>query len=65
MRTARLQRLDHPAAVALLTPSPTEDADVSVGPGDRPLFNLLSRDGRASHAELAAATGWSESTVRR
>ncbi|WP_272924802.1 MULTISPECIES: Lrp/AsnC family transcriptional regulator [unclassified Streptomyces] len=33
--------------------------------GDRSLFDLLSQDGRASCIELAAATGWSESTVRR
>jgi DNA-binding Lrp family transcriptional regulator len=29
------------------------------------LFHALGADGRASHADLAAATGWSESTVRR
>lgn len=54
-----------PEQVALLTPPPAEDADVSLGPADRSLFDLLSRDGRASHTELAAASGWSESTVRR
>ncbi|MEU7430293.1 Lrp/AsnC family transcriptional regulator [Streptomyces sioyaensis] len=54
-----------PEQVALLTPSPAENTDVSLGPADRPLFDLLSRDGRASHTELAGATGWSESTVRR
>jgi len=32
---------------------------------DRALFGALGADGRASHADLAAATGWSESTVRR
>ncbi|MEV6872988.1 Lrp/AsnC family transcriptional regulator [Amycolatopsis sp. NPDC051128] len=54
-----------PDQAALLTAPPIEDAEASLGPEDRPLFDLLSRDGRASHAELAAATGWSESTVRR
>ncbi|MFI9722829.1 Lrp/AsnC family transcriptional regulator [Streptomyces sp. NPDC052396] len=33
--------------------------------GDRALLELLSRDGRTGHAELAADTGLSESTVRR
>jgi DNA-binding Lrp family transcriptional regulator len=32
---------------------------------DRPLVQVLSRDGRAPLAALAAATGWSESTVAR
>jgi DNA-binding Lrp family transcriptional regulator len=32
---------------------------------DAALFEALGADGRASHADLAAATGWSESTVRR
>ncbi|MEU8975294.1 AsnC family transcriptional regulator [Streptomyces monashensis] len=54
-----------PDQVALLTPPPAEATAVSLAPADRPLFDLLSRDGRASHSELAAATGWSESTVRR
>jgi len=34
-------------------------------PGDRVLMAELSRDGRASYAELAQATHWHESTVRR
>ncbi|WP_279579376.1 Lrp/AsnC family transcriptional regulator [Fodinicola feengrottensis] len=32
---------------------------------DQALLEILARDGRAGHADLAAATGWSESTVRR
>lgn len=32
---------------------------------DRPLLQALARDGRAPYPELAAATGWSESTVAR
>jgi DNA-binding Lrp family transcriptional regulator len=32
---------------------------------DEPLLAELARDGRASHAALAAAIGWHESTVRR
>lgn len=34
-------------------------------PSDRPLLAALNRDGRLGHPELARATGWSESTVRR
>ena len=38
---------------------------VSLRPGDDLLLAELARDGRASNAELAAATHWHESTVRR
>jgi DNA-binding Lrp family transcriptional regulator len=38
---------------------------VALGPGDEALFAALSRDGRAGYADLAAVTGWSESTVKR
>ncbi|MFE9118704.1 Lrp/AsnC family transcriptional regulator [Streptomyces sp. NPDC007172] len=54
-----------PEQAALLTPPPAETTDVSLEPADRPLFDLLSQNGRVSHIELASATGWSESTVRR
>jgi len=33
--------------------------------GDRRMLAVLGRDGRAELAELATATGWSQSTVRR
>ncbi|MEU5027177.1 Lrp/AsnC family transcriptional regulator [Streptomyces milbemycinicus] len=33
--------------------------------GDRQLLAVLARDGRAGLGELATATGWSQSTVRR
>jgi DNA-binding Lrp family transcriptional regulator len=36
-----------------------------LGPDDRVLLSELARDGRASYAELAHATHWHESTVRR
>jgi DNA-binding Lrp family transcriptional regulator len=36
-----------------------------LGPDDRILLAELARDGRASYAELAQATHWHESTVRR
>jgi len=38
---------------------------VELGELDFALFDALGVEGRASHAELAATTGWSESTVRR
>ncbi|MEW9551126.1 AsnC family transcriptional regulator [Nonomuraea sp. NPDC050783] len=38
---------------------------VVLGEQDRALLRVLARDGRAGHAELAAACGWSPSTVRR
>jgi DNA-binding Lrp family transcriptional regulator len=34
-----------------------------VGPEDKPLLAALARDGRASYAALAAATGWSQRQV--
>jgi DNA-binding Lrp family transcriptional regulator len=37
----------------------------ALGPDDRVLFSELARDGRASYTELAQATHWHESTVRR
>ncbi|MFI2075019.1 MULTISPECIES: Lrp/AsnC family transcriptional regulator [Streptomyces] len=39
--------------------------DVRPGTADDRLFAALAKDGRAAVGELAAATGWSESTVRR
>ncbi|MGY0056647.1 Lrp/AsnC family transcriptional regulator [Streptomyces sp. LZ34] len=58
-----------PGQTALLSPPPVAnadaDAEVALDAGDQPLFDVLSRDGRASYAELASATGWSDSTVRR
>jgi DNA-binding Lrp family transcriptional regulator len=44
---------------------PVRGGQVEVGELDFALFEALGVDGRASHAELAAHTGWSESTVRR
>jgi DNA-binding Lrp family transcriptional regulator len=43
------------------------DDGAAVEPGelDTALFTALAMDGRAPYADLAAATGWSESTVRR
>jgi DNA-binding Lrp family transcriptional regulator len=45
-------------------PAP-DDGPVILDDGDRALLSALALDGRTGHAELAAVTGWSESTVRR
>jgi DNA-binding Lrp family transcriptional regulator len=44
---------------------PVRGGHAEPGELDRALFEVLAADGRTSHADLAAATGWSESTVRR
>ncbi len=62
-----------PEQVAALRPGPSfepgpetgERAPVALDDGDRRMLAVLGRDGRAELAELAAATGWSQSTVRR
>ncbi|MFB4300765.1 Lrp/AsnC family transcriptional regulator [Actinomadura sp. NTSP31] len=56
-----------PPQVRDLTPDPVpETADIGpLSDGDQRLLDVLARDGRAGQAELAAATGWSQSTVGR
>jgi DNA-binding Lrp family transcriptional regulator len=56
-----------PERVAPLRDQPVRDlkSPIELSEVDRALFGALGADGRASHADLAAATGWSESTVRR
>jgi DNA-binding Lrp family transcriptional regulator len=44
---------------------PVRDGRVELGELDFALFEALGMDGRSSYADLAAATGYSESTVRR
>ncbi|MFC5185501.1 Lrp/AsnC family transcriptional regulator [Actinomadura harenae] len=41
------------------------ESQVAVDTTDHALLEALAADGRTSHADLATATGWSESTVRR
>ena len=60
------------AQVAALTPPDAPRRRVAeaaepfpLGPADRRLMEALAEDGRTPVAELAAATGWSPSTVRR
>ncbi|MGA5560039.1 Lrp/AsnC family transcriptional regulator [Streptomyces platensis] len=53
--------------VARLSPPPPDPAaaPATLTDADRRLFDALARDGRAPLAELATATGWSPTTVRR
>ncbi|MEW1658365.1 MULTISPECIES: Lrp/AsnC family transcriptional regulator [unclassified Streptomyces] len=52
---------------ARLSPPPpgAPSGPVALDDADRRLFEALGRDGRAPLGELAAATGWSPTTVRR
>ncbi|MDN3354512.1 Lrp/AsnC family transcriptional regulator [Actinomadura sp. DC4] len=56
-----------PEQVDRLRPPPVvaEDGPLDLDDGDKALLRALYRDGRAPYAELAAATGWSETTVKR
>lgn len=62
-----------PEEVSALQPEPEEGhgagysrtKPITLDDGDRRMLAVLGRDGRAELAELAAATGWSQSTVRR
>ncbi|WUH93589.1 AsnC family transcriptional regulator [Streptomyces sp. NBC_00433] len=56
-----------PEQVRALRPPPaTQDGEpVVLGEEDRRLFAALARDGRTPAAELAALTGWSQTTIRR
>jgi DNA-binding Lrp family transcriptional regulator len=53
-----------PSRVAPLL-RPTPGGHVELGNLDDALFGALAMDGRAPYADLAAVTGWSETTVRR
>jgi DNA-binding Lrp family transcriptional regulator len=48
-----------------LLPAAAPDERPRLLDSDQPLVTALSRDGRLGYPELAAATGWSESSVRR
>jgi DNA-binding Lrp family transcriptional regulator len=57
-----------PEQVRQLEPPPLSvvpDRPVRLDDGDRRMLGVLAQDGRAGLGELAAATGWSQSTVRR
>jgi DNA-binding Lrp family transcriptional regulator len=53
------------AGLAAPVPSASPSGHEGLSPDDRILLAQLARDGRASYAELASATHWHESTVRR
>ncbi|KUL40394.1 AsnC family transcriptional regulator [Streptomyces sp. NRRL F-4489] len=61
-------RLSPPPPGHAVDPDPRGHRDATplvLSDADRRLFEVLGRDGRAPLAELAAATGWSPTTVRR
>lgn len=47
------------------TPCPRTDHPVELTDADHRLLAELAKDGRAGYPDLAGATGWSETTVRR
>jgi DNA-binding Lrp family transcriptional regulator len=59
LSSAQLEMLGPPVAPSLA------HAEAGLLPEDEPLLAELARDGRASHASLAGAIHWHESTVRR
>ncbi|GAA3413987.1 Lrp/AsnC family transcriptional regulator [Streptosporangium vulgare] len=44
---------------------PPEERGVSLSAQDHAMLRVLTQDGRAGYGELAAASGWSHTTVRR
>ena len=61
----RTTRLSAEQTGALRPPAPDPGAVPAIAGADGPLLAALSRDGRLGYPQLAAATGWSESAVRR
>ncbi|MFH8404519.1 Lrp/AsnC family transcriptional regulator [Streptomyces sp. NPDC018019] len=61
-------RLRHPASAAAdrrTGAPPASTSPVTLTAADRRLLDALAEDGRTGLADLATATGWSQSTVRR
>ncbi|WP_239153811.1 Lrp/AsnC family transcriptional regulator [Virgisporangium aliadipatigenens] len=54
-----------PEQAAALRPTYADGERVRLADSDRPLLEALAADGRAPYPALAAATGWSESSVAR
>lgn len=48
-----------------LRPARPYEMEISLSGEDRALLRVLAQDGRAGYGELAAASGWSQTTVRR
>ncbi|MET0132759.1 MAG: Lrp/AsnC family transcriptional regulator [Kibdelosporangium sp.] len=59
-----IDSLTHPQAEALRPPRCTPRT-VTLDDADHRMIDALGEDGRAGYATLAAASGWSESTVKR
>ncbi|MFF1612133.1 Lrp/AsnC family transcriptional regulator [Amycolatopsis sp. NPDC058278] len=54
-----------PGQIERLRPPEPSGPGLPPAPEDQPLLDALAHDGRASYTALAAATGWSDSAVRR
>ena len=61
----QLERHETPAISPDQAWIPSPDTETQLRPEDDPLLAELTRDGRTPVADLAAATHWHESTVRR
>lgn len=61
----RTDALDARQVAELSRPAPTGGARLEPTAADQRLLDVLAKDGRAAVPELAAVTGWSQSTVRR
>jgi DNA-binding Lrp family transcriptional regulator len=61
----RLDPVLSAAQQAALAPPAGSGRPAELVDSDQPLIAALSRDGRRGYAELSAATGWPETTVRR
>lgn len=57
----------NPNQTEILRPEPpvSDGGPILLDKGDEALLEALARDGRTGYAELAAVTGWSDSTVKR
>jgi DNA-binding Lrp family transcriptional regulator len=64
--TVQSPRLNPQLEAVLLAELPSGDGSAArIGPADEPLIAALATDGRASIAELASQTGWSEARTNR
>lgn len=64
LSAGQLEMLNRLSPERTATPA-SQTPSASLLPEDEPLLAELARDGRATHAALAAAIHWHESTVRR
>ena len=64
-RTAALNPQQIDSLRAEPTPASQAGHDIELTDADQKLLTALAKDGRTSYPNLAAVTGWSETTVRR